>query len=80
MPQGQLGAEGALRQHPRAGRLLSKDRAPVTQEIPDRPGISGLEVLVETKITAQLSEDTQAILLPVTQAANRATGTLQMKS
>lgn len=41
----------------------------MTQEIPDRPGILGLEVLVETKIPAQLSEDMKANRVPVTQAA-----------
>lgn len=45
-------------------------RVPVTQEIPDRPGILGLEVLVETKIPAQLSEDTKAKRVLVTQAAH----------
>lgn len=64
-PQGQLGAERFSDSIPELG-----DRAPVTQEIPDRPGILGLEVLVETKIPAQLSEDMKAKRVPVTQAAH----------
>lgn len=52
----------------------------MTQESPDRLGTLGLEVLVETKIPAQLSEDTKAKRAPVTQAAKRVTGPLQTRS
>lgn len=52
----------------------------MTQEMPDRLGISGLEVLVQTIISAWLSEDIKAELLPVTQAGNGVTGTLQARS
>lgn len=70
-PQDQLGAEqSGFQTVLPSWEGAQQGGAPVTQEILERPGILGLEVLVETKIPAQLSEDTEAKCVPVTQAAH----------